>query len=102
MDSAVLASTKLFAFKINSSVCTCLCGTAFPKVILSLSGSGQLKESESVKSQLEGPIVNPAGKKPSSSNFLIPISGIITLIMKRKVLLNQGTIHAFLLINLSH
>jgi len=27
-----------------------------------LSGSGQLKESESVKSTLEGPIVKPAGK----------------------------------------
>jgi hypothetical protein len=71
-------------------------------VIVFLTGSGQLKESESVKSTLEGPIFNPAGKKPSFTNFLIPISGIITLRLKRKVKLNQGTIHAFPAINLAY
>jgi len=65
-------------------------------VILSLSGFGQLIESESVKSIPQRLIVNPAVKKPSFTNFSITISGIITLRMKRKVLINQGTIHAFL------
>jgi len=79
-----------------------LCGTASPRVIVFLTGTGQLKESESVKSTLEGPIFKPVGKKPSSTNFLIPISGIITLRLKRKVKLNQGTIHAFTATKLSY
>jgi hypothetical protein len=32
----------------------------------------------------------------------MPISGIITFRMKRKIKLNQGIIHAFTIINLSY
>ena len=70
------------------------------ELFLSFSGSDQLNESERVKSTLEGPIVQPGGKKPSSTNFLVPISGIITFRMERKIRLNQGIIHAFTTINI--
>ena len=73
-----------------------------PELFLSFCGSGQLNESERVKSTLEGLIVKPGGKKPSSTNFLMPITGIITFRMKRKIKLNQGIIHAFTTINISY
>ena len=73
-----------------------------PELFLSFSGFVQLNESERVKSTLEGPIAKQGGKKPSSTNFLMPISGIITFRMKRKIRLNQGIIHAFTTINLSY
>ena len=66
-----------------------------PELFLSFSGSDQLNESERVKSTL-------GGKKPSSTNFLMPTSGIITLRMERKIRLNQGIIYAFTTINLSY
>ena len=56
-----------------------------PELFLSFSGFGQLNESERVKPTLEGPIVKPGGKKLPSTNFLMPISGIITFRMKRKL-----------------
>jgi len=73
-----------------------------PELFLSFYGSGQRNESERVKSTLEGPIVKPGGKKTSSTNYLMPKSGIITFRMKRKIRLNQGIIHAFTIINLSY
>jgi len=73
-----------------------------PELFFYFYDSGQLYESDRVKSTLEGPIVKQGGKKPSSTNFLMPISGIITFRMKRKIKLNQGIIHAFTTINLSY
>jgi hypothetical protein len=52
-------------------------------------------------STLEVPVFNPAGKTPYSTNFL-PVTGIISLVMKRTITIKQGTIHAFSIINLSH
>ena len=41
-------------------------------------------------------------QKTHPHQFLLPISGIINLRLKKKVNLNQGTIHAFSAIKLSY
>ena len=64
--------------------------------------SYSLQEPESIKSLFENHNFNPAGNNPSSISFLMPLSGINTIKMKTKIVIKQGTIHAFTTTNLPY
>jgi len=46
-----------------------------------------LRESESIKSLLKNPNFNPAGKKSLFHQFLMPLSGLNTIKMKTKIMI---------------
>jgi hypothetical protein len=57
--------------------------------------SYSLQEPESIKSLLENPNFNPAGKNSLFHQFLMPLSGLNTIKMKTEIVIQQGTIRAF-------
>jgi hypothetical protein len=59
-----------------------------------------LQEPEIIKSLLENPNFNPAGKKSFFHQFLMPSSGLNTIKLKTVIVIQQGTIRAFPSINL--